>query len=303
MTEKEYLEAVLRDQTLKSDGPELEQLRARREEVETYLRAELAPSNPTIRYGGSKAKGTMIRESYDLDLPCYFARDDADAGGTLAEIYENAAAVLGRKYLVQKKGSALRILSLGSAADSHIDVVPGRYVDGKTGDVFLYRSTGEKQRLKTNLDTHIAHVRDSGVVPAIRLMKLWSHRRSIGIKTFALELLVVKLLANSRGALADQLRYVWSEFATRWDTLAVEDPANPQGNDLSEMLNPAVRSNLRHAADATLRMIATNGWTSVFGPVQQPAEEATAGRAAAAKLAALQSIASNIAVPPRPYRR
>ena len=301
MSDQAYLEAILRDQTLANDSPEMQLLRNHREEVEAHLRSEFAGANPTIRYGGSKAKGTMIRESYDLDIPCYFPRDDADAGSTLREIYENAAKALGKKYWVQPKGSALRLLGLESRVDFHIDVVPGRFVDGESGDVFLYRSTGEKQRLKTNLDTHIAHVRESGVVPAIRLMKLWSTRCAIGMKTFALELLVVKLLEGSRDSLPDQLRFLWTEFTHRSETLSVEDPANPQGNDLSDLLGPSVRTILSSASDATLRMISANGWESVFGPVQKVSGDGP-DQAAAAKLASLRTIAANIPVPTRPYR-
>ncbi|MDZ4865208.1 MAG: hypothetical protein SGJ01_17445, partial [Gemmatimonadota bacterium] len=67
MTDQEYLEGVLKEQSLSDDSPEMNELRRRRSEVEEHLRAEFG-SAPRIRYGGSKAKGTMIKEAYDLDL-------------------------------------------------------------------------------------------------------------------------------------------------------------------------------------------------------------------------------------------
>ena len=60
-------------------------------------------------------------------------------------------------------------------------------------DAYLYLSTGDKCRLKTNLDVHIAHVRDSGVTDAIRLVKFWKVRNGVNLKSFGLELLIIKL--------------------------------------------------------------------------------------------------------------
>jgi len=80
MTENEYLKALLDSQTLKDDSDELKRLRERRDEVETLLRDKLGKAKPTIRYAGSYAKGTMIRDSYDLDLTCYIPRDNSEAG-------------------------------------------------------------------------------------------------------------------------------------------------------------------------------------------------------------------------------
>ena len=70
MTDQEYLNAVLEDQSLADDSEELEELREHRDAVEALLREAYGSCSPTIKYGGSKAKGTLIRESYDLDLVC-----------------------------------------------------------------------------------------------------------------------------------------------------------------------------------------------------------------------------------------
>ena len=51
--------------------------------------------------------------------------------------------------------------------DFHIDVVPGRFTDETKADAYLYQCGGDKKRLKTNLDVHLDHVRDSGVTDAI----------------------------------------------------------------------------------------------------------------------------------------
>jgi len=271
MDENQYLSDILQSQTLDPDGQEMKDLRSRRDDVEKLLCKKFEKSSLTIKYGGSKAKGTMIIEAYDLDVICYFDHEDAEAGGTLQEIYENVEKALGDDYLVTRKPSALRLKSRDLsqwAADFHIDVVPGRFIDGDQGDVFLYRSSGEKGRQKTNLDVHISHVRDSGVIDAIRLLKLWRARNNLSVRHFILELLAIELLKGKRDAkLADQLKHVWAELRDNAESIKVEDPANPTGNDLSEMFSSAIKHELSTVAAQTLEIIEKDGWEKVFGPV------------------------------------
>jgi len=272
MTPNEYLAKVLSAQTLASNSPELKDLQERRTQVEEHLREHFDDSSPTIRYGGSKAKGTMIKESYDLDIVCYFDHDDTAAGETLEDIYNNVRKALEGKYLVEPKSSALRLKGASAdthGADFHIDVVPGRFTDEEEADAFLYISSGEKNRLKTNLDVHVAHVKESGVIDAIRLMKLWKVRNRLSVRNFILELAVIKLLSSKKSAtLATQLEHVWTELRDNIDDLAVEDPANPTGNDLSDLLN-AAKYELSTAAGSTLDLMASSGWEAVFGSVEQ----------------------------------
>lgn len=269
-----YLKDVLSSQTLTENSNELKALHKRREEVENLLRDKFAGSNLTIRYGGSKAKGTMIKESFDLDLIAYFAHEDTSAGSTLKEIYEEVESVLQGQYFVQRKTSALRLLSLDSKdrVDFHVDVVPGRYVNGDNGDVFLHQSSGSKQWLKTNLDVHINHIKGSQVTDAIRLLKLWRERNHLPVRTFVLELLAVELLKNKKAAgLTDQLKHVWIKLRDEIATLSVEDPANPIGNDLSDQFDSSVKSFLSSTAKSTLDLIESSGWEKVFGSVSTAA--------------------------------
>lgn len=290
-----YLRKVLALQTLSDDSQELKALQGHRAAVEKLLRENFDSCSPTIRYGGSKAKGTMIKEAYDLDIICYFPNDDSDAGETLQEIFNNVRNVLESRYLVVAKTSALRLHDSDPSrrgVDFFTDVVPGRFTDETQTDAFLYQASGEKERLKTNLDTHIAHIRDSGVTDAIRLLKLWKVRNGIRVKTFVLELAVVKLLCDRKKAdLASQLVHVWTELRDRIDELFVEDPANPEGNDLTPALDEA-RASLTAVARRTLTSIDTSGWEEVFGSVTQPSEtERSAGLRRAA----------SAAVPTRPW--
>ncbi|MGA7617104.1 MAG: hypothetical protein WBX15_18205 [Thermoanaerobaculia bacterium] len=293
MTDNEYLQKTLDSQTLQEEGDEMKALRQHRDDVETLLRKKFAA--PIIRYGGSKAKGTMIRESYDLDVICYFDNDDASAGETLKEIYGSVKGALKDDYFIEEKPSALRLKGCDDTnPDFHIDVVPGRFTDGDRDDAFLYRSSGEKGRQKTNLQKHIDHISDSGVRDAIRLMKLWRSRNALSVRIFILELLTVELLqGRASESLTAQLVHVWTELRDHIAAIAIEDPANPTGNDLSELLDDAIKEELRTVASDTLADIESSGWEAVFGALEQSTE--------AQKRDVLRQAPSIVVAAPKPW--
>tara|TARA_R110002072_G_scaffold243698_2_gene402898 strand:- start:13038 stop:13940 length:903 start_codon:yes stop_codon:yes gene_type:complete len=297
MTPDEYLSKILEEQTFDTDDQELKDLRTRRDEISKKLRSHFTKSSPSIRWAGSYAKGTMIRESYDIDMTCYFPSDETEAGTTLKAIYESVEAALEDEYRVERKASSLRVFELDSwTNDLHIDVVPGRYTDDKKSDVYLHRTSSEKERLKTNLQTHIDHIKNSGVVDSIRLMKLWKSRNGMAsVKTFVLELLVVKLLEKKKSlSISEQLEYVWEEFRDNAEGLSVKDPAN-SNNDLKPVLDDC-RFFLSSAASAALSSVENYGWEEVFGDLDE--EEASASGMKSALSAAVASVST----PTKPYR-
>lgn len=297
MTDNEYLAKKLDEQSLKEGSAELKDLDSRATEVEEILEKAFPDSNPAIRIGGSRAKGTMIKEYYDLDLTCYFPHDDDDASGTLKDIYEQTEKALQNDYQIERKASALRLRGKTgdlTGLDFHVDVVPGRFIDGDDGDVFIYQHAAEKDRLRTNLEKHIEHVKDSGVVDAIKLMKLWSRRRALGVKTFVLELLVIDLLAKRKSAsLSAQLTHVWQKFRDESTSLSVKDPTN-ENNDLSKILNDVVKAQLSTAAGATLSLIEASGWESVFGRLEDSDD-------AGGKQQKLQAAVAAVSRPTKPW--
>ena len=246
MTADEYLREVLDSQALGDDSDEVKALQTHRADVEKRIRDNFKDTSLTIRYAGSKAKGTMNKESYDLDIISYVSTGDNSAGETLEDIYENHKKALSKKYIVEPKGSALRLKGCDPenlGVDFHIDVVPGRFTDETKADAYLYQSGDDKKRLKTNLDVHLDHVRDSDVIEAIRLAKLWKVRNGLPIRTFVLELAVIKLLEDEKkNNLSAQMEHFWTELRDNSANLTVEDPANPHGNDLSKCLDDNLKS-------------------------------------------------------------
>ena len=278
MTLTEYLSTILESQTLASDGEELQQLQKHRKAVEDILRAKFSKRSPTIRYGGSVAKKTLIKVAYDLDIICYFEHDDNNAGESLREIYDNVKDALSKDYSVEPKTSALRLKGKGVSdflLDFHVDVVPGRFTDEQRSDCYIYQASGEKSRLKTNIETHIKHIRDSGLTEAIRVMKLWNVQNGIGVKTFVLELLVVEALKkHGTESLGDQFVAMLTRLRDDVYGIHIEDPANPTGNDLSGALDDGVRLSLESVATSTLSYIQDNNFPKVFGNVASAAGNA-----------------------------
>jgi hypothetical protein len=298
MTTQEYLDSVLEDQRLDADSDERKALTDRREEVEEILRDAFSESSPTIRYGGSIAKDTMIKASYDLDVICYFPHEDDDAGKSLKEIYESAETALTPHYCVQRKGSSLRLKSQdveNYGTDFHIDVVPGRFTDDNKEDAYLYRSSGDKERLKTNLQKHIDHVKDSGLTNVIQLAKLWRVKNGLMIRSFVLELVVIEVLksSGSKNNFEMCLTTLWEKLRDDMDSIIVEDPANPSGNDLSELWSDSVKQSLSFAASNTLQHIEQSGWEAVFGNVESVADSQ--------KAAAIVRSAATISNPAKPW--
>ena len=218
----------------------------------------------------------MIRESYDLDIICYFNNDDTSAGETLKEIYNNVKKSLAKEYNVICKKSALR-LNNKSEEDFHIDVVPGRFVDEKKKDVFLFQNKGDKERLKTSLEKHIAYVKESDLTDVIKLVKYWKVKYGLDkAKTFVLELLVIVILKGEKKSenLDKLLMKFWKELRDNIKEIKVEDPANPTGNDLADIFTDELKEDLSAVASSTLNLLEQeNDWKNIFGKVDSDEEE------------------------------
>jgi hypothetical protein len=294
MTSADYLEELLASQRLDERSDEWKALDKEAEQIEGLLRSAYPGSVLTFTHAGSRAKGTMIREDYDLDEVAYFRNGDTAPGETLAEIYENVAEVVGKHYSVFRKRSALR-LGMKDGRDLKVDLVPGRYIDQTTADVFIHQNEGDKDWLKTNIVKQVAHIRRSGCVDEIMLGKLWRTRNGVHVKTFPLELLVIEALRlDGSGSLHDRFSGTLDAFANDIYDLKIKDPANPGGNDLSYALPDSLRNQIAKVARNTLAAVRLYGWEHVFGKIER--------RVNSPRLQSLRSAAAAAAaVPTRPW--
>lgn len=293
MSGNNYLIDLLKSQALGEGCDEWRALDVEAAKIERIIREAYPNSLIMFTHGGSRAKGTMIREDYDLDEVCYFQNDDTAGGDSLEEIYESIAALLAKHYTIRRKRSALR-LSDSKGKDIRVDVVPGRYVDLSSWDVFIHQNEGDKERLKTNIRLHIEHVKESGCTDVIMLTKLWRTRNRVDVKTFPLELLVIEVLKNDNaGDLEARFRRVLTAFAEGIHDLVIEDPANRTGNDLSAALTDGRRRQIAKIASNTLQSVDDHGWEHVFGKLERTS--------AFPRVQVLQSVAAAAPIQTRPW--
>ncbi len=263
-----YLNGILKKHSLADDSREIKDLQAEKEKVESLLKTEFK-GTPIIQYAGSYKKGTMIKDSYDLDIICYFKDDDDFVGENLEEIYNNVKSKLEEKYSVIPKKSALRLYSREDK-DFHIDVVPGRFVDDTQTDVFIHQHNSEKKYIKTNLQKHIEHIQNSKLTQTIKLVKIWKELNSVPLKTFILELLVIRLLKDKKDSdgLVDCIKCFFEEAKEHVENIQLEDPAN-SGNDLSELFDDNTKFIIKTYADKALGSITNDQLKNIFGELEQ----------------------------------
>jgi hypothetical protein len=253
MTAHEYFAALLRQQLLPPADDT--KLRLLRDQVQGEV-GKLAGS-PRFYYAGSYAKGTLIRERFDLDIVAYWP---STTTYNLSGISDAVGTQLkkGWQYVNPKTVS----WELPFEGGFHIDVVPGRAIDTSYYYANLYRrDTGTW--LQTSIKAHIDSVRGSGRQDVIRLAKLWKLRKGLRMKSFVLEQLVIRGASGTRfDNLENQFVAVLKFLSANATTARVEDPAN-SGNVLSNDVSLIDKQNLAAAAQWALNV---TSWSSVFAP-------------------------------------
>jgi hypothetical protein len=94
-------------------------------------------------------------------------------------------------------------------------------------------------------------------------------------------------------SLEDQLSHVLTEIRDSQEPIRVEDPANPNGNDLSKVFDSGMWQLLSSSASATLRTIESSGWESVFGTTKRLGNTE--------RVAALTQAAASAAIRTKPW--
>lgn len=142
-----------------------------------------------INYSGSRAKGTAIKLSSDIDL---FISLKSDTTNSLEEIYTSLYDTMITKKINARKQN----VSIGIKSGNHsIDLVPGRKHVGNTNDHSLYRNKVNSWT-KTNVNTHINLVKNSGRLSEIIALKIWRKLHNLEFPSIYLELTVLEALYN-----------------------------------------------------------------------------------------------------------
>lgn len=259
----EFLDNLLKNQRIPDNFKK--EMDNDRVEIERIINQIPNLPNPTYYYGGSRGKKTMIKESYDLDLVIYFPETTECS---IEEIYEYVARFMGSSnYDVYPKNVSIRVLK---RHNYHIDLVPGKKITGSESEAFLWKAK-KKQRIKTNVTTHIDTIKNFGRRDVIKLMKLWKVRNGIDFPSFILEQIIIRSLNNYLDLpLDDAIIHALNYIVKNIESIRLVDPAN-SNNILTEDDNISTysKSLILKATQLSLTkndLSKLEGWKNLFKP-------------------------------------
>ena len=183
-----------------------------------------------IEPSGSFAKGTGNRCGTDIDLFLTLSRDTPD---TLAQIRNSLGNCLNQHgYQYREQNVSLGV----NVAGYQVDLVPGKRQSQHGADHSLFRKKANTWT-KTNIQTHIRLVRNSGRTEEIRVLKLWRDQWGLEFPSIYLELFTLEALHGKlRGQLADNISTALQFIDRNLAIKRIVDPANTNNvisNDLS----------------------------------------------------------------------
>lgn len=220
---------------------------------------ELRPDILEIKPSGSYAKGTAIRSSADVDL---FISLRSGCIKTLEEIYDSLFSFISyknRNIRLRKQSVSIRC----GFTDGTVDLVPAKRNSGSgllDNDHWLCLRK-QRSRQKTNVDIHIATVRNAQRSHAIKLCKAWREKNSFDFPSFYLELVVLEALGRQYALdLEQQLITVLDWISRNLEQKVFMDPANTN-NRISDDLTLDEK---RSIADRARLALGARRWEDVL---------------------------------------
>ncbi|MCI4669962.1 MAG: nucleotidyltransferase [Bacteroidia bacterium] len=232
-----YLNEVLDSYRRHHIEDKIDSYKELRGEIEKALKEEFGSAMYKVINSGSYKKFTDINDPFDLDIIIPFKKNRFF---TLSSMYEEVRNSLSS--FVNKNGGEIRSqrVSIGmtfyqNGQHIKIDVVPGREFNQnrywEEGSLNLYvRNVGS---IKSNLEMQLKTIRsaaanDQNIRNIIRLLKIWKSQRNIKLKSFMIELLVIRAFNHSsiRGSLWKQLEGTLAYIRNNIEGISLKDPGN-----------------------------------------------------------------------------
>jgi len=205
---------------------------------------------------GSRAKGTAISLSSDVDYLVSLTSNCNEGSGGLQSCYESLYDKLVRVYSgVRKQNVSLRI----KINDLEVDITPARKHSGNSNyhNLFVSKNNSWKQ---TNIQKHIKDVSASGRTNEIRLFKIWRELNALNMPSIYIEyLLMDKILfgkSKSLDDLAVNFHHVLMELSKSENNpifKTVTDPSNTN-NVLSDVISNGDKNRIIAAAKKAMSM-------------------------------------------------
>jgi hypothetical protein len=203
-----------------------------------------------ILESGSKAKGTAISLSSDVDYLVSLKSSCNENNGGLQSIYNSLYMSLNENYSnIRKQNVSIRININGLK----VDITPARKQPGNTNDHNLYVSKTDTWK-KTNIQKHISDVSQSRRTNEIKLLKIWRELNNLDFPSIYVEYLTINNILLGKYT-NDQ--YLNENFLCILSKLGedeknplfteIVDPAN-SNNILSDLLNTTEKKKIISAA-------------------------------------------------------
>ncbi|EOX3959676.1 hypothetical protein ACM9ER_003087 [Vibrio alginolyticus] len=208
---------------------------------EPYIRDWAKDLLVDFKISGSIRKGTAVSNGTDVDL---FISLSSRTNYSLSEIYDLLFNYMqGKGFSVRKQN-----VSIGIDYNSvQIDLVPAKRQSQYGNDHSLYVSK-KNTWTKTNVETHISQVANSGRLEEIKLTKIWRNNNNLDFPSFYLELLVIDALSNCRrGDLANNFMRVLIFIALNLKNKVYMDPSNTN-NCISDQISSSVKEQIARKA-------------------------------------------------------
>ena len=200
---------------------------------------------------GSYAKGTSLTVGTDLDV--YVCLNiDMDLSDIYSSLYDYLSSI-GFKN-TRKQNVSLGIFYNGH----HCDITPARKQKGVTSDASIYLSKQDSWT-QTNVQKHIAYVKQSNRLMEIKAIKIWKYLNNIDISSFYLELIVIEALRGKSsatllipGILSRNIIRVLEYMRDDLGEAYLVDPAN-SGNVITDDITHEQKKQLAQLADTSLK--------------------------------------------------
>jgi hypothetical protein len=251
MTADEYLQSILAREAVDT-GP-FSPVRGVQALLQPAIQEWAGNQLSAVTPSGSFAKGTANKSGTDIDLFISLSNSTKE---TLKEIYESLFTKMSNKGYGPKRQNVSICVRVNGY---DVDLVPAKRQDAYSEDHSLYRRRADTWT-KTNVSTHINHVRQGGRLSETRVLKLWRNQNGLDFPSFYVELTLIAALSGQYfGTLSGNVLKVFEYLRDSFSTARVVDPANTN-NVVSDDLTKAEREKVKTAAE---RASKASNWNEI----------------------------------------
>lgn len=207
-----------------------------------------------IQQSGSRAKGTAIKGSSDLDM--FLSITDRENEDTLKEYYNGLYDYLKRNgYNVRKQNVSIGLKYKGM----DIDLVPAKKCNSQSyqrlyerfNDHYLW-SNKKQTRTLTNIQKHIDLIRNSNARNEIMLTKIWRNRFNLDFPSIYIELMIIDALRNfNEYDIGKRFLHVLYYIRDNIMDKNIVDPSNGQ-NIISDTLSYSEKLAIKNKANESI---------------------------------------------------